>query len=141
MTQSDKKVIFLYFNSQAGGMAVARPYGFEIDFVRNFISGSAAWFFLIILKFIFTPIFEIKIHEKNSLIPKKTFHYWWPIFIYKDSLFSYKTQVVYIVRRAFDSIWVVNTGHFEILSLFSVVQALLWNFFIYLFILPWRSKK
>ena len=31
-----------WFNSQAGGMAVARPYGFEIDFVRNPISGSAA---------------------------------------------------------------------------------------------------
>ena len=30
------------FNSRAGGMAVARPYGFEIDFVRNAFSGSAA---------------------------------------------------------------------------------------------------
>ena len=29
------------FNSHAVGMAVARPYGFEIDFVRNSISGSA----------------------------------------------------------------------------------------------------
>ena len=29
-------------NSQAGGMAVARPYGFEIDSVRNPFSGSAA---------------------------------------------------------------------------------------------------
>ena len=28
-------------NSHAVGMAVARPYGFEIDFVRNPISGSA----------------------------------------------------------------------------------------------------
>ena len=32
---------FLFY-SNAGGMAVARPYGFEIDFVRNPISGSAA---------------------------------------------------------------------------------------------------
>ena len=47
-------------------MAVARYYGFEIDSVRNPISGSAAWFFGIILKFTFTPIFEIKIHEKIS---------------------------------------------------------------------------
>ena len=31
-----------YFNSHAVGMAVARPYGSEIDFVRNPISGSAA---------------------------------------------------------------------------------------------------
>ena len=55
------------FNSHAGGMAVARPYGFEIDFVRNPISLSAAWFFVFILKFIFTPIFDIKIYEKNSM--------------------------------------------------------------------------
>ena len=59
------------FNSQAGGMAVARPYGFEIDFVRNLISGSAAWFFVIIVKFIFTSIFKIKIFEKKFLTPKK----------------------------------------------------------------------
>ena len=44
------------FNSYAGDMAVARPYGFEIDFVRNPISESAAIFFVIILEFIFTPI-------------------------------------------------------------------------------------
>ena len=43
-------------NSHAGGMAVAQPYGFEIDFVRNPISGSAARFFVLILKFIFTPV-------------------------------------------------------------------------------------
>ena len=29
------------FNSHAVGMAVARPYGFEIDFVINPISGPA----------------------------------------------------------------------------------------------------
>ena len=48
-------------------MAVARPNGYKIDFVRNPISGSAAWFFVLILKFIFKPIFEIKIHEKNFI--------------------------------------------------------------------------
>ena len=69
------------FNSHAVGMAVARPLGFEMDFVRNPISGSAAWFFVIILKFIFTPIFEIKVHEKKFLDTKKNsfskpdFHY------------------------------------------------------------------
>ena len=57
-------------NSYAGGLAVARPYDFEIDFVRDTIFGSAAWFFVIILKFIFTVISEIKIHEKNSLTTK-----------------------------------------------------------------------
>ena len=56
-----------FFNSHAVGMAVARPLGFEIDFVRNPFSESAVRFFLIFLKFIFTPIFEIRIQEKNSL--------------------------------------------------------------------------
>ena len=56
-----------WFNSHAGGMPVARPYDFEIDFVINPISGSAAWFFVIILEFVFTLIFEIKIYKKNTL--------------------------------------------------------------------------
>ena len=30
------------FHSHAGGMAIARPYGFEIDFVRNLITGSTS---------------------------------------------------------------------------------------------------
>ena len=59
-----------FVNSPAVGMAVARPYGFEINFVRNPMSGSAVWCFVIILEFIFKPIFAIKIHEKNSLTPK-----------------------------------------------------------------------
>ena len=50
-------------------MAVARPYGFEIDFVRNPISESA-WFFDIILKFIFTSILKIISREKKPLTPK-----------------------------------------------------------------------
>ena len=65
-----------FVNSHAVGMPAAWPYfllvnGFKIDFVTNPISGSAAWFIVIILKSIFTPIFEIKIHEKKSLIAKK----------------------------------------------------------------------
>ena len=71
--------INLAINSHASGIAVARPNGFEIDFVRNPISGSAAWFFVIIFEFIFTPIFEIKIHEKKSLTQKKI-HFQRPIF-------------------------------------------------------------
>ena len=55
----------LNFNSHAVGMAVARAFGFEIDFVINLISGQAAGFSVIILKSILTSIFEIKIHEKN----------------------------------------------------------------------------
>ena len=60
---------------------------------------SAAWFLVIILKFIFTPIFWIQIHEKNSLIPKKIsfskadFHKWldsfFKQFIYRPSFNNY----------------------------------------------------
>ena len=38
---------------------------------RDPIFESSAWFFVIILKFIFTSIFEIKIHEKKFLDTKK----------------------------------------------------------------------
>ena len=60
-----------FINTHVVGMAVARPLGFVIDFVRNPFSGSAAWFFVIILKFIFTAIFEIKNHVKKFLGIKK----------------------------------------------------------------------
>ena len=60
-------------NSQAAGMAIAQALDFEIDSAKNPTSRSAAWFFIIILKFIFTAIFEIKNHVKNFLAPKK-FH-------------------------------------------------------------------
>ena len=58
-------------NSHAVGMAVAQSLSFEIDFVSNPISRSAALFFVIILKFIFTAIFEIKVHVKKFLGTKK----------------------------------------------------------------------
>ena len=67
-------------NSHAVGVAVAQPLCFEIDFARNPFSASAAWFFVIILKFIFTAIFEIKFYVKKFLGTKK-FHFWSPIFI------------------------------------------------------------
>ena len=40
-------------------------------FARNPISGSSSWFFVIILKFILTAIFEIKNHVKNFPGTKK----------------------------------------------------------------------
>ena len=52
-------------------MAVAQPLNFEVDFARNPISESAAWFFVIILEFILTTIFEIKNHVKKILGTKK----------------------------------------------------------------------
>ena len=48
-----------------------QPTGFKIDFVRNLISGSAEWFFIIILKFILTSTFEIKIYKKIPWHEKK----------------------------------------------------------------------
>ena len=78
------------FNSHAGGMTIARPYGFEIDFMRNPMSGPASWFFVIILKFIFTPIFEIKINAKKVLDTKK-FQIRIPITIY-ISIYSNKVN-------------------------------------------------
>ena len=61
-------ILFIWasiFYSHAVGMAVARPYGFEIDFLSNPISRSALLFFAFILKFIFRPILVIKRQEKN----------------------------------------------------------------------------
>ena len=48
-------------------MAVAQLLDFEIDFARNLISESAAWLFVIIVKFIFSAIFQIKNHVKKFL--------------------------------------------------------------------------
>ena len=39
--------------------------GFKINFVGNPITGSACYFDVIIPKFIFKPIYEINISEKN----------------------------------------------------------------------------
>ena len=52
-------------------MAVAQPLDFEIDFARNLISRPGAWFLVIVLKFIFTAIFEIENHVKKFLGTKK----------------------------------------------------------------------
>ena len=64
---SYNKDMISLLKSHAVGMAVARPMSFEIDFVRNSISRSAAWFFVDNLKFIFTAIFEIKVYVKNLI--------------------------------------------------------------------------
>ena len=58
------------FNFHAVGMADAQPYAFKVDFVRNSISEPAAQFFVYILNFILSPIYEIKISEKKFLNTK-----------------------------------------------------------------------
>ena len=45
------------FNSYAGGMAFARPYGLK-SILLDTLYLSAAWFFLMTLKFISAPILE-----------------------------------------------------------------------------------
>ena len=53
------------FNSHSGGMAVERPYGLEMDFLRNPIFGSAASSCdsLMNPKIHFTLIFEIQLFK------------------------------------------------------------------------------
>ena len=52
-------------------VGLVSPIGSKIDFKGDPIFESAAWFFVIILKLILTPIFEIKVHEKKFLDTKK----------------------------------------------------------------------
>ena len=47
--RTSEKQLLSQFNSNSGGMAVALPLCFEVDFMRNPFSGSASWFFVIIL--------------------------------------------------------------------------------------------
>ena len=61
LLNGDKVDIFTF---HAVGMAVARSYDLKINFMRSCSSESAARFFFFILEFIFTLIFEIKLHEK-----------------------------------------------------------------------------
>ena len=57
--------------SQAVGMDSLVQSALKSILKLDPIFESAAWFFIIILKFIFRSIFEIKIHEKKSLTTKK----------------------------------------------------------------------
>ena len=64
--------LFQMINLHAVDEAIARPNGLKIDFMRNPIFELAKLFFVIILKFISTPIFKIKI-QKKILFRKSTF--------------------------------------------------------------------
>ena len=59
---------------------------------RDLISESAAWFFVIIHKYIFTTIFEIKIHEKHSFTPKEI-NFRRPIFI-KQQIINWSRESI-----------------------------------------------
>ena len=48
-------------------MGLLSPIGSEIDSLGYLILESVAGLYVIILKFIFTPIFEIKLHGKKFL--------------------------------------------------------------------------
>ena len=60
-------------NSQAVGMDSWVHSALKSILRGDPIFESAAWFFVIILKFIFTPIFEIKINEKKIPWRQKNF--------------------------------------------------------------------
>ena len=61
----------LFVNSQAVGLDSWVQSALKSILRTDPILESAAWFFVIILKFIFTSIFEIKICEKKILDTEK----------------------------------------------------------------------
>ena len=74
----------IYFNSQAVGWDSWVPSALKSIFWGVPIFESAAWFFVIILKFTFTLIFEIQIHEKNFPDTNKNFE---GRFLYSDTIY------------------------------------------------------
>ena len=66
-----KSLISIFFlnlshiNAHAGGMAVAQPYGFEID-LRETLFLEQLRDFSLLSSNSFLQIFEIKFHEKNT---------------------------------------------------------------------------
>ena len=60
-------------DTHAVGMAVKRPNGLEIDFVRNLFSGSAAWFFLSSLYKFLHPFLKSKFMKKVPWLKKMSF--------------------------------------------------------------------
>ena len=86
-------------NSQAVGWDSWVPSALKSIFWGDLIFESVAWFFVITLKFFFTLIFEIKIHEKKSLTPKK-FHFRGPIFINQhilNPILHYKLIIILLI--------------------------------------------
>ena len=73
----------MVLNCHAVGIAVAQPLDFGIDFAKNPISGSAAWFFIIILKFIFKAFFNQ--NSWKRFLDTKKFDFQSPIFINQNS--------------------------------------------------------
>ena len=58
-------------------MAVARPNGYKIDFVRNPISGSAAWFLFLSLNSFLNPFLKSKFMKKNFINQHKPNIFLW----------------------------------------------------------------
>ena len=65
------KVNNTFLNTQAVGMDSWVHSALKSILRGDPLFESSAWFFVIILKFIFTFIFEIKIHEKKFLDTEK----------------------------------------------------------------------
>ena len=67
------------------------PNSYEIDFATNPISYIAAYFFIINLKFIFTPFFKIKISE-IIFLTRKLSYFRRPIFIKQHNVISFSSH-------------------------------------------------
>ena len=91
----NNSVFYPIINSQAVGMDSWVQSALKSILRGDRIFESAAWFFFIILKFIFTAIFEIKIHGKKFLDTKK-FHFRSPISINQHVLhwpYSWRSRI------------------------------------------------
>ena len=86
MDYLDLRHSFHIFNSQAVGRNLWIPLALKSIFWVDLIFESAPWFIHIILKFIFTPIFEVRIHE-NKFVDTKKNHFRRPIFTLNLSFF------------------------------------------------------
>ena len=106
-------------------MAVMQPLGFNIDFVRNSISGSAAWFFVIILIIIFTSIFKIKISRKISWHQNNCIFEGPPAWEVRSSmaLFLLKTYGEFKISH-----WIIFNVLFHHISTFCIKYPLLAHF-------------
>ena len=62
---------YVLFNSQAGGMAIGRPYGFKIDLWETVFLDQLQNISLLSLNSFLHPFLNSKFMKKNVLAPKK----------------------------------------------------------------------
>ena len=104
--------------------------------MRNPISGSAAWFFVVRLKFICTPIFEMKIPEKSC--SKINIHFRRPIFM-KRQRGQYLTPPVWELTWAI-KIFKSNFRKQIKIKFLRIVSQALWRWNVAWKIINLKSK-